>query len=51
MPIWGFIFLLVAAILFAIDAYARRRLASVAAAALCAGLIFTFATTSSLVHL
>lgn len=52
MPIWGFIFILVAAIIFFVDAGLRRfrTLISLGLAILCVGLIFTYATSSNPIH-
>ena len=48
MPIWGFIFVLAAAIVFAVAGLLIKSLPMVGF--LSVGLIFTFATTSSPVH-
>lgn len=50
MPIWGFIFVLVAAIVFLIHAWLSKSLIAAGLTLLAVGLIFTFATSSNPVH-
>jgi hypothetical protein len=50
MPLWGFIFVLAATIVFVVDFVMAKRLVVLGLALLAAGIIFTFATSSSPVH-
>jgi hypothetical protein len=50
VPIWGFIFVLAAAIAFAVVAVYSKALLAAALCLLSVGLIFTFATSTSPVH-
>lgn len=50
MSLWGFIFVLAAAIVFLVDFVMTRAIVALGLALLAAGVIFTFATSTSPVH-
>jgi hypothetical protein len=50
MPIWGFIFVLAAAIVFLVAAWLSKSLVALGLTLLSVGIIFVYATTSSPVH-
>jgi len=50
MAVWGFIFVLVAAVLFGAAAWLTKSLVALGLCVLAVGIIFTFATTSNPVH-
>jgi hypothetical protein len=50
MALWGFIFVLAAAIAFAIDFAITKSVVALGLALFAAGFIFTFATSTSPIH-
>lgn len=50
MPVWAFIFVLAAAIIFAVDAWILRKLISVGLCLFALAFMFLYTTTGSLVH-